>query len=116
MLDKINLGHKLKILRTQANFTQKQIADYLSIDQSHISKIENGERVISSDMLHQLSKLYCCPLSSLLSDGEDLVIPRLSFRTGLLDKEDLQTLSLLNKIALNQFQMDQLLLEVSNNE
>ena len=51
------IGKKVKLLREAASFTQQQLADYLSVDQSLISKFEKGERSINSDALKQLSVL-----------------------------------------------------------
>lgn len=35
-----NIGMKIKKLRENANLTQKQIAEFLSVDQSLVSKFE----------------------------------------------------------------------------
>ena len=103
-----NIGMKIKQLRENANLTQKQIADFLLVDQSLISKFEKGERSISSDTLNQLAALFCCPISSLVSD--DAIVPTytIAFRTTAIDNADLNALTIINKIALNQFKMDQL--------
>ncbi len=103
-----HVGLRIKHLREEAGLTQKQIADFLSVDQSLISKFEKGERSLSSDLLHQLSALFCCPVSSFLK--EDAVLPAytIAFRTTAMDTEDLCALTAINRIALNQFQMDQL--------
>ena len=37
---KTNIGMKIKKLRENANLTQKQIAEFLSVDQSLVSKFE----------------------------------------------------------------------------
>ena len=102
------IGKKVKLLREAASFTQQQLADYLSVDQSLISKFEKGERSISSDALKQLSVLFCCPISSLVSDDEVKPVYNVAFRTNAINLEDLVALSVINKIALNQLQMDQL--------
>lgn len=54
----INIGMKIKKLRENANLTQKQVADYLSIDQSLVSKFEKGERSINSDLLNDIANLF----------------------------------------------------------
>lgn len=102
------IGKKIKLLREAANYTQQQLADYLSVDQSLISKFEKGERSISSDVLKQLSVLFCCPVSVLVSDDEVKPVYNVAFRTNAINQEDLKALSVINKIALNQLQMDQL--------
>lgn len=103
-----NTGTKIKQLREKSNLTQKQIAEFLSIDQSLVSKIENGERSISSDNLNQLAALFCCPISALVSDENIVPAYTIAFRTTAIDNADLNALTVINKIALNQFKMDQL--------
>lgn len=102
------IGMKIKRLREKANLTQKQVADFLSIDQSMISKIEKGERSISSVAVEKLAMLFCCPVSAIIS-GED-IMPEyvVAFRTTSIDDADLKALAAVNKIVLNQFKMDRL--------
>lgn len=102
------LGVKIKQLRENANLTQKQIADFLAVDQSLISKFEKGERSVSADLLNQLSSLFCCPISALVSDESIRSTWTIAFRTTVIGNEDLNALSVINKIALNQFKMDSL--------
>ena len=102
------IGKKVKLLREAASFTQQQLADYLSVDQSLISKFEKGERSINSDALKQVSSLFGCPISALVSDDEVKPVYNVAFRTNAISQEDLMALSVINRIALNQLQMDQL--------
>ena len=92
------IGKKVKLLREAASFTQQQLADYLSVDQS----------LINSDALKQLSVLFCCPISALVSDEEVKPVYNVAFQTSAIGQEDLMALSIINRIVLNQLQMDQL--------
>ena len=103
-----NIGEKIKSLRETAKVTQTQLAEFLSIDQSLISKIEKGERSISSDMLSNIATLFCYPLSKLLTEDEVKPTYNIAFRTTTISNDDLRALFVINKIALNQFKMDQL--------
>lgn len=103
-----DIGTKIKRLREKASLTQKQIAEYLSVDQSLISKFEKGERSISTDILNQLATLFCCPISTLVSDEKMTPVYNIAFRTSSMDTADLNALAIINKIALNQLKMDQL--------
>ncbi|HEL0714466.1 TPA: helix-turn-helix transcriptional regulator [Streptococcus equi subsp. zooepidemicus] len=49
---------RLKDLREDRDFSQKEIADFLSYTHSAYSKIERGERVLSAEVLIELSSLY----------------------------------------------------------
>ena len=53
MIDKNLLGQKIKELRSESNYTQQNIADFLGVDQSFISKVEKNERVLTSDKLEK---------------------------------------------------------------
>ena len=57
MMDLIDIGKRIKSLRKDANLTQSKVAEFLSLDQSMIAKIERGDRSISSDVIEKLSYL-----------------------------------------------------------
>lgn len=65
------VGDRLKRIRLEHNFTQKQIADYLGFKQGQIAKLESNERTLKSDSLIKLSNLYrCSPEYIILGIGE----------------------------------------------
>ena len=65
------VGERLKRIRLEHNFTQKQIADYLGFKQGQIAKLESNERTLKSDSLSKLSNLYrCSPEYIILGIGE----------------------------------------------
>lgn len=106
MFNLVDIGMRIKKLREEANLTQIKIADFLSLDQSMIAKIEKGERKISADMIEKLANLFCCPVDYILL-GEDLKRKcTISFRSNAITQSDLKSLSNINKIVLNQFEMD----------
>lgn len=103
-----SIGEKIKQLRENTGFTQKNIAEFLSCDQSLISKIEKGERTIGSADLKQLSYLFRYPYSKFFDDSDIIPTYTIAFRTNSFNRLDLQTLSVINKIILNQKTMDKL--------
>ena len=56
------MGKKFKMLRERSGFTQSQLAEYLNVDQSYISKCEQNERQFSVDILEKTSNLFGCPI------------------------------------------------------
>lgn len=106
VFDMKTIGANLKALRENAGLRQKHIAGYLGVDQSLISKFESGERAISSDMLDKLAALFCCPVSAIALSDECKSSVKFAFRTMGIDSEDLKALAAINRIALNQMQMD----------
>ena len=64
----MSVGSNLKYLRRVNGFTQKEIANYLGVDQSLVSKIEHDTRKINMTWLNQLCNLYCIEDYKLLND------------------------------------------------
>ncbi|MBN1778507.1 MAG: helix-turn-helix transcriptional regulator [Clostridiales bacterium] len=94
------LGGKIKELREQSRLTQINIAGYLKVDQSLISKFESGERAISSDMLEKLVDLFGVSLSELVDNQPTLKHLKLALRASDVTTDDLVTISVINRIAL----------------
>lgn len=59
--------HFLREWRQAHAKTQADIADYLNVEQSTISKIERGILPYNEDFLERLAALYDCSLSDLLT-------------------------------------------------
>lgn len=57
------IGNNIKILRDNMGFSQSTIARFLNVDQSLISKVEKGERSLSTDMWRNL---HVCSVSQLM--------------------------------------------------
>ncbi|MDU5596622.1 MAG: helix-turn-helix transcriptional regulator [Lachnospiraceae bacterium] len=108
MMDLIDIGKRIKGLRKDANLTQSKVADFLSLDQSMIAKIERGERSISSDVIEKLSYLFCCTKNYILTGEDSEQKCMISFRSGDITESDLESLTIINKIVLNQFEMDKI--------
>ena len=107
MIDLKNVGRNIKCLREKSGLNQRQVAEFLDLDQDMISKIEKGKINISESQIDKLANLFCCPVSSIVYGDEDLSC-RVAFRSNAITKEDLNGLSIINKIALNQFEMDKI--------
>ena len=103
------IGENIKALREQSGFTQSNLAQYLRVDQSLISKIEKNERPITSDMLDKLAALFGVTTDSF--NGESIPTNRISFalRASEINEDDLETISAINRIALNSNFMTRLL-------
>lgn len=105
----IKIGENIKTLREQSGFTQSNLAKYLKVDQSLISKIEKNERPITSDMLEKLSALFGVTAESF--NGETIPANRILFalRASEINEDDLETISAINRIAMNSKFMTRLL-------
>lgn len=105
----IKIGENIKILREQSGFTQSNIAKYLKVDQSLISKIEKGERLITSDMLDNLSTLFGITSASFNSNSIPAKQVSFALRASEINEDDLETIGAINRIVLNSNFMTQLL-------
>ena len=105
------IGQKVKALREKAGLNQGQIAQFLGVDQSNISKCEKGERQFQVDHLERLGSLFGVSLGDLRNE-EMMVAPlQIAFRADGMQVEDLNAIADIQKIALNLDQMRTLLRE-----
>ena len=114
MLNMVQVGARLKDLRKKSRLTQEQVAAYLKVDQSLVSKIEDGERTASSVVLTKLAVLFCCPVSDSVSEKDYKPVLHVAFRADELTDEDLKNMVFINKIVMNQMQMDKMLERINH--
>lgn len=105
------IGEKIKQFREQSGFTQSNIANFLDVDQSLISKIEKNERTLTSSMLEKLATLFGVTVESILNENEPAKGITFALRANEISTNDLETISAINRIALNLKFMSKLLEE-----
>lgn len=93
---KMEMHKRLKELRIQNGYTQKQVANYLEMDQSYLSKIENGERNVNDVGFDMLCLLYDCSSDYLLGESGEYEVPKVSFRAD--EKVDLFAIAKMNQV------------------
>jgi len=103
------VGEKFKKLREESGLTQGQIAEYLSVNQSYISRYEKNERQLSVDLLEKIANLFGCSIEYFTSEDSQYDPLSFALRASCITSEDLETIAAINKIALNLRQMDSLL-------
>ena len=54
----MNFGDKIRQLRTDKNLTQPELAAAMGIEQSYLSKLENGKSLPSNDMLQRILDVF----------------------------------------------------------
>ena len=54
----MNFGDKIRQLRKDKNFTQPELAEAMGIEQSYLSKLENGKSLPSNDVLARTDEEY----------------------------------------------------------
>ena len=107
------MHNRLKQLRTESRITQSQLANYLGVDQSMITKLENGSRVLNVTLLGKLCSLFGCSDAYLLGE-DDVYIPlNFAFRANEIQADDLESIAAVNKIVMNIRYMNELMGEES---
>jgi len=66
------LGEKIRILRKRQGLTQTALAGMLDVDQSHIVKMEKGERLPSLEVLDKLMAIFNVSCDQLLKDDREV--------------------------------------------
>ena len=72
----MNVGEKIKQLRTDKNLTQPQLAEAIGIEQSYLSKLENDKSVPSADIFQAILKALAIDVGSFLEGIDEKVIHR----------------------------------------
>lgn len=92
---------KLKMMREKAGLRQGQIADYLGVSQTFISKVETGERNLTVDQLENLVNLYGYSLAAFEGIEQDVNPIQFAFRSHDVSQDDLHVIAEIGKIAIN---------------
>lgn len=100
---------KLKFMREQAGLRQGQIAEFLGVTQTYISKVETGERKLTVDQLENLVNLYGYSLSSFADMKSDAQPIRFAFRAKEVSQEELKVIADIGRIAINSRFMAEML-------
>lgn len=103
------VGKKVKDLREQSGLNQSQLAEYLKVDQSYISKCEKGERQFSADILEKIANLFGCSLDYFTSEDSMYCPIPFALRANGINAADLEVIAVINKMALNLRFMSSLL-------
>lgn len=102
---------KLKMMREKAGLRQEQIANYLGVTQTFISKVETGERNLAVDQLESVVNLYGYSLAAFADMEQDPHPIQFAFRAQNISQEDLRAIADIGKIAINSRFMAELLEE-----
>ena len=82
---KNKVGERLSELRKENNLSQKEINEYLNLDKSDYSKIENGERKLNVSTLNKLCLLYNCSPQYILGESDEYSPSKIVFNINKND-------------------------------
>ncbi len=111
MISTKEVGKRIKKIREESGLNQIQVAKFIGVDQSYISKIENGERQLRLDLLEKLANLFGYSMTNLMTDNSFDTHLQIAFRSDEIEIDDLNSISEINKIALNLQEMRKLVKE-----
>lgn len=100
-------GERFKSLREHHQIKQKQMADFLGVDQSLISKFENNERLLNIELLEKSADLFGCSVMEFFKENEDTSL-RIAFRAESINEIDFEAIAKLNRIAMNLMLMEKI--------
>ena len=104
--DTVIIGGNAKRAREANGFSQANVADFLKVDQSLISKFEKGDRSLQSDMLERLANLYGYKVSEFGCEGG---VPerrmKAAYRSSCISSGDMEIIHDIKRIAMNLFFM-----------
>lgn len=103
------IGNRIKIFREHSGFTQKNIADYLEVDQDFVSMVEKGKQVLTVDLLEKLADLFGVSFDAFEEEKTDIRVLSFALRASEIDETDMETIRVINRIALNSRFMRELL-------
>lgn len=69
---KMNLANNIKRLREGKGILQEEVATEISLSISHYSKIENGPREASVELLDKLAKFYVISIDQIVHMGKSV--------------------------------------------
>jgi transcriptional regulator with XRE-family HTH domain len=109
MPDYLGLGQRFSEIRIISGLTQRQLADYLGVDQSYISKCEKNERQFSADAMEKAASLFGCCCEYFLGDQVEPTLMPLKMEAKHVTGSDLDVVATINRLALNLWYMEETL-------
>lgn len=103
------MNERLKHLRKESRITQEQLAQFLEVDQSMITKLENGTRSFNTIMVDKICSLFGCSEEFLMGESEEYIPLNFAFRSTGIEAEDLDSIAAVNRIAMNLKHMNELI-------
>jgi transcriptional regulator with XRE-family HTH domain len=70
----MNIGDRIKQLRTEKNLTQPQLAEAIGIEQSYLSKLENDKSIPSADIFQAILKGLEADVGTFLRGIDEAII------------------------------------------
>ena len=96
----MQMGTCFKAVRTECGFTQEQMANFLDVDRTMITKFEKGERSLGVADLERACELFGCSIK-VFRGAETFKPMAVAYRAKELTAEDMEAVRKVQKIMLN---------------
>lgn len=96
----IEMGSRFKDVRQRSGYTQEQMAKFLELDRTMITKFEKGERALGIADLERACGLFGCSLK-VLRGLENYQPMAVAYRAKDMTIEDMEAVRKVQKIILN---------------
>ena len=100
---------RLKQLRKESKITQEQLANYLDVDQTMITKLENGTRNLNVTLIEKICNLFGCSDTYLMGEDDTYLPLNFAFRSNGIQTEDLESIAAINKIVMDIRYMNEMM-------
>ena len=80
------MENRLRILRTQHNWSQAKLAELLKVSRQTINAIEKGKYDPSLPLAIKISQLFCCPIETIFFFAENSEKTTMSDKGSIFDK------------------------------
>ena len=100
---------RLKQLRKESKIPQEQLAKYLAVDQTMITKLENGTRSMNVTIIEKICNLFGCSDAYLMGEDDTYIPLNFAFRSNGIQTEDLESVAAVNKIVMNIRYMNEMI-------
>jgi transcriptional regulator with XRE-family HTH domain len=67
-----DIGHKIVVRRAVLKMTQAELARRVGVTRSYISMLENGERLLTDELLQRIAAALNCKPEHLLREFQDV--------------------------------------------
>lgn len=108
-MEAVTKNLRLKQLRKESKITQEQLAKYLNVDQTMITKLENGTRSLNVSMIEKICNLFGCSDAYLMGEDDAYIPLNFAFRSNGIQTEDLEGIAVINRIAMNIRYMNEMM-------
>lgn len=72
MIDKAQLGQRIRALRTSKKLTQDKLAEYAGLNGKYLGEVERGNATISLENLNKLADALAMPLLDMLNAEHEI--------------------------------------------